>query len=241
MSFLESLQHTTGRSGLMFGLVTAKVIAIGDGNNAGKVKVQYEVANQTLNATDFIPVMTPYATGDMGPTSPYGGYYGFHMMPEFNSRVVVAFLNGDRNNPIVIGSLYSFNQRKVPNGVSFADNHVKALVTKSGSSISFDDTNGSSVVKLSTGQGSYISVGDADPAGGKMNLIMISDKAGTNCISMNLQSGKVDIKANTTMTLAVGANQIMINSAGVTIGAGDSSIMVTAAGVTIAGPSIMLN
>lgn len=67
---------------------------------------------------------------------------GAFFMPEVGDEVVVGFLNQDPRYPIILGSLYSSSKNKPFEGLDPADkNPKKAIVSKSGIYIQFDDEN----------------------------------------------------------------------------------------------------
>ncbi|KAB2897392.1 MAG: hypothetical protein F9K40_12960, partial [Kofleriaceae bacterium] len=67
---------------------------------------------------------------------------GTYLLPEKDDQVLVVFVHGDIERPVVIGSLW--NQKQMP-PESNADgkNDVKVIKSRSGHRIIFDDTNGS--------------------------------------------------------------------------------------------------
>ena len=212
MSFLESLQsYTTGKSGLMFGLVTAIVTNIGSKKeDLGKVKVKFEISDGGVNQTDFIPVMTPYASSSNKEDC------GFYTIPEVGSRVVIAFLNGDRNSPIVIGTLYSNNMRKVPDKAAFKDNHIKKFKTKGGNEIIFDDTQQKQNINILTPKGNNILITDKDQKTGK-ECVKISDKESKNVIEVDMNAGQISLDANKVIELKVGKSSITIDATSITM------------------------
>ncbi|KRD10397.1 type IV secretion protein Rhs [Flavobacterium sp. Root901] len=67
---------------------------------------------------------------------------GAFFLPEVGDEVVVAFLNEDPRFPVILGSLYSSSSNKPYNGLDPNEkNTTKAIVSKSGISVEFDDEN----------------------------------------------------------------------------------------------------
>jgi Rhs element Vgr protein len=67
---------------------------------------------------------------------------GVFFMPEVNDEVVLGFLNEDPRFPIILGSLYSSKKNKPFKGLSpNKKNSKKAIVSKQGIFIEFDDEN----------------------------------------------------------------------------------------------------
>jgi Rhs element Vgr protein len=75
---------------------------------------------------------------------------GFFFMPEVDDEVVLGFLNGDPNCPLILGSLYSSN--RAPAYTPDADNTYKAIVTKNQVKIVVDDQKKEITVETPGGQ-----------------------------------------------------------------------------------------
>ncbi|QRM88187.1 type VI secretion system tip protein VgrG [Lacinutrix sp. WUR7] len=67
---------------------------------------------------------------------------GAFFMPDIGDEVVVGFLNEDARFPIILGSLYSNPKLKPSEGLNpNSNNDIKAIVSRSGIEIVFDDKN----------------------------------------------------------------------------------------------------
>ena len=66
---------------------------------------------------------------------------GVFFSPEVDDEVVVGFLGGDPRYPIVLGSLYSSKRKPSSDLDPDSYNSMKAIVSKSGLRITFDDKN----------------------------------------------------------------------------------------------------
>lgn len=77
----------------------------------------------------------------------HGSFYassnaGAFFLPEVGDEVIVGFLNEDPRYPIILGSLYSNEKKKPFDGLEPNEqNSVKAIVSKSGMRVTFDDEN----------------------------------------------------------------------------------------------------
>ncbi len=105
------------------------------------------------------------ASGD-GLWARYSSFYasnnaGAFFMPEIGDEVVVGFLNEDPRFPIILGSLYSNPNLKPSEGLNpNKNNSTKAIVSKSGIAISFDDEN--QIFTITTPDKNTIVFSDAD-------------------------------------------------------------------------------
>ncbi|CAN1554534.1 COG3500 Phage protein D [Flavobacteriaceae bacterium] len=67
---------------------------------------------------------------------------GAFFLPEVGDEVILGFLNEDPRFPVILGSLYSYSKIKPFSGLEPNErNSMKAIVSKSGISIEFDDEN----------------------------------------------------------------------------------------------------
>lgn len=113
--------------------------------------------------------------GDNQPSAPArmmmpmaGAERGIHFMPEPGDEVVVAFEAGDMNQPIILGAVWNQNDSTPPQVSGPPDNNVRAIVSRSGHQLIFDDTTGAEKVTIQTSRGHTIVLDDTPP--GKVTL-----------------------------------------------------------------------
>lgn len=86
---------------------------------------------------------------------------GIFFMPEVGDEVVLGFLNEDPRYPVILGSMYSDSKSKPLNSLEPNEkNSIKAIVTKSGITVQFDDDN--IVVTIATPNKNKIILSDKD-------------------------------------------------------------------------------
>ena len=173
--------------GIINGVVTGTVKENYDKDNPGKVKVELFLGERGLNVTGWIPVMTPYA----------GNKYGGYALPEVGDEVVVAFLMGDRNCPIVIGSLWS-GKNPQPEKAVTEKNMTKKFVTKAKNEISIDDTADKQKIEIKTAKGKTVILDE------EKDSITVRDKDNKNSITIDSKNGEIKIKAAKKITLDAG-------------------------------------
>ena len=165
----------------------ANVIRNDDPDGLGRVQVKMNWQTGNMH-TDWIRVLTP----DGGTSKVVEANRGFVFIPEVGDQVLVGFRYGDPSRPFVMGSLY--NGRTGKGG--FAENHKKSLTTRSGSTITFDDT--AHTILLQTAHA---------------NKIFVDEKNGTIAISsaeeVNVNTKNVNINATENMNVNVGKNFTM--------------------------------
>ncbi len=108
----------------------------------GRIKVQFHWGRPSTgsgNTSVWMRVAQPYA----------GAQYGMSFLPGVGNEVIVDFLNGDPDRPVVIGSVYNGANTQPYNLPS--RKAVSTIKTRSGE-LRFDDTLGLQEVSLSSGQ-----------------------------------------------------------------------------------------
>ena len=165
----------------------ARVTRNDDKFGHGRVQVQMNWQTEKMS-TDWLRVMAP----DGGSSDQVKSNRGFVFIPEVGDHVLVGFRHGDPNRPYVMGSL--FNGTTGAGG--FAENHKKSLTTRSGSTITFDDS--AHTILLQTTHA---------------NKIFVDEKNGTIAISsaeeVNVNTKNVNINASENMNVNVGKNFTM--------------------------------
>ncbi len=125
-------------------LQSAVVTDTNDPDNLGRVKVKFhwnESGSSAAAPEKWLRVLTPHA----------GGEKGFFCIPEVDDEVLVGYVHGDPDRPVVMGSLYNgVDMPPVdhPAGWSGADNDLKLFRTKSGNEIYFHDGSGAETLSI---------------------------------------------------------------------------------------------
>ena len=128
-------------------------------------------------------------TPDGGGSKDVKSNRGFVFIPEVGDQVLLGFRHGDPARPYVMGSLFN----GVTGSGGFAANHKKSLTTRSGSTVTFDDT--AHTILLQTT---------------RANKIFIDELNGTITISsaeeVNVKTKNINIDASEDMKINVGRN-----------------------------------
>jgi uncharacterized protein involved in type VI secretion and phage assembly len=109
------------------GLQTGLVVAL-EGDPSGEGRVQVRLPGISLSDGLF---WARLARSDAGPSR------GLCQMPEIGDEVILGFLDADPRDPVILGSLHSSARPSALEGKD--DNHLKAIVTRSGMRIHWDD------------------------------------------------------------------------------------------------------
>ena len=165
----------------------ATVLSNADPHGAGRVQVRMNWQTDNMR-TSWVRVMTP----DGGGSKDVKSNRGFVFIPEVGDQVLLGFRHGDPARPYVMGSLFNGTTGKG----GFDSNHKKSLTTRSGSTVTFDDT--AHTILLQTT---------------RSNKIFIDELNGTITISsaeeVNVNTKNVNINASENMNVNVGKNFTM--------------------------------
>ncbi len=170
--------------------LTAIVLSNDDPQGKGRIKVNFiNWRQQYGQETDWIRVITPHAGGGGNNDQPTNR--GMVWIPEKGDQVIVDFEQGNPDRPIVIGSV--FHGKNGRGGRT--NNHLKSIITRSGCTIQFDDTDG---------QGS----------------IIITDPSGNSCYMDG--TGNITINAPQNVTIKAGGNIVMSAGGNIVESAGEN-------------------
>lgn len=79
-----------------------------------------------------------------------GAERGCFFMPEPGDEVVVAFADGNKNLPVIIGCLWSDVDAPPANADTESSNNIRTIVSRLGHHLTFDDSPGAGKVTLET-------------------------------------------------------------------------------------------
>lgn len=208
--------------GLHIGIVTDgwDEGATGDPLKLGRVKVKFFWDSETEVTSHWARVSQTWV----------GSNYGTIWTPPVNTEVLVAFLDGDPDRPIIVGCLY--------NGVDkihtlIGDDHAKTkngVVTRSGHEFWFDDKSGSEKIRLfskkdfdveiKNNQTVVIHVDDTQTVKGNRTEEVIKNfdtKVSQGNMTTKISAGSQSTEAAQKIELKVGSNSITIDMSGITI------------------------
>ncbi|MFX3632994.1 MAG: phage baseplate assembly protein V [Candidatus Pristimantibacillus sp.] len=210
-----------------------------DPKKLGRVKVKFPLREGELQ-TDWIRIATLMGGKSMGTL----------FIPEVNDEVLVAFLMGRLDSPIVIGSLWN-DQDKPP--TPHEKNDIRQIKTRSGHEITFQDSADDGKITIKTNKGHLIELED------KTSTINIETKDKAQSIEMTGgSSGTVTVKSGTTTKLIMngqgnitveGSNSITVKGtqvkvqaqAGLTLEAGGMLELKSNGMVSIKGSVVKIN
>ncbi len=191
----------------------------------GTVKKMYEDPDSQYRILVDLPLFDSNGEGlwarlaNFYATSGAGAFF----LPEVGDEVVVGFLNEDPRYPIILGSLYSATKNKPFNGLDPNEkNTTKAIVSKSGIVVKFDDEN--KIFTIDTPNKNTAVFSDKD------KQVSIKDQNG-NSIVMS-ESG-IEIKSGKDITIEASQNLNLKGNQGVTIASSGGDVTVKGMNVSI--------
>lgn len=132
---------------------------------------------------------------------------GAFFMPEVGDEVILGFLNEDPRYPVILGSLYSSTTIKPFTGLDPNEkNSIKAIVSKSGISVQFDDEN--KIWTVETPNKNTIIISDKD------KQITIKDE---NENSITMSSSGIDMSSQKSISISAQESVTIKGTLGVTI------------------------
>lgn len=195
MEFEELLmQREPEMTGLNYsGMATGIVVANWNEEAKGMVQVEMNMGEEGKTETEWLPVMQPYC----------GNGFGHFFLPEVNSQVVLGFLGGDTNCPIVLGCLWN-DTDVLPQETANENNSLKKIQTKGGNRIELDETEGKEQIGIHTKGGISLLLQDE-----KQLAVMQDDKQKT-MLQLDMQNGEITLLADKKLTLSVGGEAVMV-------------------------------
>ncbi|WP_192501877.1 phage baseplate assembly protein V [Flavobacterium sp. PL002] len=131
-----------------------------------------------------------------------GAGKGFYFIPEIGEEVLVGFEGNNAQNPYVLGSQYNGSESS---GYADGENNLKAIHTRSGTKIAFNDSEGSILIE--------------DPSG---NTWMMDGQGNISVNAPNTFSiNATDINLTASKNISTSAGMNIVESAG-----GDKTTMV---------------
>ena len=174
------------------GLLNAIVKEIWDKEHVGMIKVEYLMGEKNKKTSDWVRVMSGYC----------GDGFGNYWLPEIGTEVLVGFIHGNMNMPVVLGCLWN-GKDKLPEGTADEKNETKAVITKGGHKITFTETQDKAKITVNTPKGLEILLDD------EKETILVQDKGKENSLSMDCKNGAVTLKAKKEISLTIGTKEVV--------------------------------
>ena len=173
----------------LYGVFAGLVDDNDDPDREGRVRIRLPWLDDAT-VTDWCRVVQPYA----------GDGFGATFVPEVGTEVLVAFVHGDMNEPVVIGGLYN-GKDKPPAYRQGTEKDVKLIRTKAGHAVRLDDSAQARAIELRTAGGHTVVL---DDQGKKVTIT----SQGGHALVLDDQGNKIELAA------AGGAGKLTIEASG---------------------------
>ena len=190
-----------GYGSRFYGVHPAVVTDVDDPDGTGRVRIRLPWSPDSGDAA--------YEAWARLATLMAGGDRGTWFVPEVDDEVLAAFESGDPTRPYVIGALW--NGKDAPPESMGEGNDIRAIHSRNGVVLTFDDTNGQERLRLETPGGQTVTLADGP------GTITIEDANGN---TVTLDSGGVTVQCGAKVT--VSASSMEITASMVTVNAGMS-------------------
>lgn len=195
---------TVGTETRAMGVVVGIVTNNDDPENQDRVKVKFPTLSEDVES-HWVRTTHPLT----------GNARGFHLLPQVNDEVLVAFEHGDFNRPFVIGSLWNGKDELPDEAKSAAGNErfkVHVLKTGNGHYLLLDDRGSTESIELKTKAGHYVKLDEANKkieivtAGGLKTVMddqakKVETTAGSTKVNMDGQASSIAIEATSSITI----------------------------------------
>ncbi|QAU25541.1 Rhs element Vgr protein [Dyella sp. M7H15-1] len=178
------------------GVVMATVKETKDPKGLGRVTVTFQLKGSTVT-TDWLQVMSFYGGAD----------YGAFFLPREGDSVLVAFIQGNANAPIVLGTLWNGGIKPPVQGAE-KQQDVRVIKTKQGKQLIFDDSKNGQLTLIDEKQNAIT----LDTANNRISIESKGDISISAAGKLNLKAREVTIQ-NTTgaVKLVLGASGMQAN------------------------------
>ena len=174
------------------GVVTGLVKENYDEKHKGMIKVEYMLGETGKNVTGWVPVASPYACKESG----------LYLLPEVGAEVLITFHMGDRNKPIVIGSLWN-TVNTMPEEAPDEKNLTKLFKTKGGVTVTIKEEKDKETVEIKTPKEISFKIDD------EKETVTIFDKDSKNGVSIEMKDGKLTLMCDKEMAFQIGGNEMI--------------------------------
>ena len=201
------------------GVVEGIVLDNKDPEGIGRILVQFVwLPNETQTA--WARMSTPMAGKNMG----------WVIYPEPDDEVLLDFVNGDVNEPVILGSLFN-GKDTPPFDNADGENNIRTLVSRSGHIIEIDDTDGAEKITVTDTSGGLIIC--MDTAAETITMTSSKDITFKADADFIVEADNIEMKSGTKSTFSAGS--------GMEASAGSKVEVKAGASITVEGAKIDLN
>jgi phage protein D/phage baseplate assembly protein gpV len=219
LAAIDGAKPRPGSGGVVIGIVTN----IKDPDGLSRVKVKFPWLDNDQES-DWARLATPGAGKDRG----------FFSMPEVEDEVLVAFEQGDRNKPYVLGGLWNGKDKPPATAEKGGKVQVRAFKSRAGHVITLNDEDGAGkqLIEIKTAGGHTITLGDGDK--------LIKIKSQSHSITLDDQGRAVKLESGGDVEIKGAGGKLAISASGVELSS-NASLKVQANAMLDVKTSAVLN
>lgn len=180
-------------------------------------RIQVTLVDENIDLP-FAGIVSLFATKEIGTV----------FVPQVGDEVLAGFIDGQINNPIILGSVYN-SENTPPLIIDNKKNAIMYVKFHAGLEISIDNTEDKQKVIILTKKGHSINLDD-----GENETVEIKEKENKTSFKIDFKNGQIDLKASKLISLMAGEDELTIESQkGVNIksSGGDFNVAVNAASI----------
>lgn len=197
-----------------------------DPDGLSRIQVQFYWQKPLGEYTPWLRVMTPHS----------GGEKGFHFIPEIGEEVLIGFEGGNAERPFVLGTMYNGSANS--KSWNTDKNDVKAIRTRSGHTLEFNDTKGGEFITITDKNQNIINI---DTANNNITITAL-EKMTFNAKNMELNVAEnMDINVGKDKTERIAKNHHVNTSNSIEFVSQTKSVNVNLAYVQSAGSTSLLS
>lgn len=134
-----------------------------------------------------------------------GENFGTVFIPQKGAEVVVGFLDGKINSPIILGSLYN-RQNKPPLQIG-EENEIMMIQFPAELKIEIDNKQDKQKITITTKKGHIISLDD-----GENEQLEIQEKSGKTGLKIDFKNGEIELKADSKISFTAGQDTLVLEN-----------------------------
>jgi uncharacterized protein involved in type VI secretion and phage assembly len=210
------------RGGRIYGVVVGVVTNNKDPEKLGRIKVKFPWLSDA-DESNWARVSSPMA----------GPLRGIFFLPEIDDEVLVVFEHGLVHRPYVLGALWNKTD-KPPEGNADGKNNLRIIKSRSGHTITLDDTDGKekitvldktgkNKIEIDSSKNTITVLSDKDmaiQAGGNLSLASSGGNITIDCIKLAVAAENIELKASQQGKIEATAGLAITCNAGVNVNSG---------------------
>jgi len=196
-------------------IIRGIVISNYDEEQKGKIRVKLEQYDDAANETAWIPMLSHYA----------GNAYGTYFLPEEGDEVLIAYINGNPRDGVVLGSMWG-EKNLMPEDAPTEKNTIKKLLTRGGHTLIFDDEEDKGGITVKTKKELTMTLLDEE------EIITIQDKDGKNLLQIDAANSVINITSDSDINISA--------KSAINITGDDADIKIEGKDISISGKNVKI-